>query len=160
VADEIIGAVKALETRLSGITGVNYLGQVEINDVITVDSCPAVTLKLDNVGKFDFEHMPESATVELGFLVRLAELGSMGEYFASDPSKPTVFDRGSMALYQKIISAIFGGSTGDTNAAGAWKIPPVIRNTKYNRNAPNGYIIQELEVTVTTGIFDVPTLVP
>ena len=160
MADEIIGAVKALEDRLAAIAGVNYLGQVEINDVITADNCPAVTLKLEAPGQFNWQSMPTDATVELGFLVRMAELGSMGEYFASDPTKPTVFDRGSMALYQKVISAIYGGSTGDTVAAGAWHIPPKIRNTKYNRNAPNGFIIQELEVTVTTGIFGVPTLVP
>jgi hypothetical protein len=148
---EIVDAIKALEGRLTGISGVNYLGEIEIGQTFSLDNCPGVALKLKGVGKFTPHAMPTEAFVDLEFTVKLFENGEYGEY-NSDNS------RGSMVLFQKVIAAIMGGATGDTVAAMAWYEPPTITPKDYIRNVPAGIIEQELKVVIKTAIFDTKTL--
>lgn len=148
---EIVDAIKALETRLGAITGVNYLGEIEIGQTFSLDNCPGVALKFDGVGKFVWHDMPTDAYCELEFTVKLIEDPAYAEY-NSDNS------RGSMVLFQKVIAAIMGGATGDTVAAMAWYEPPTITPKGYMRGVPGAIIVQDLKVVIKTAIFDTKTL--
>jgi hypothetical protein len=148
---EIVNAIKALETRLNSITGVNYLGEIEIGQTFSLDNCPGVALKLAGIGKFTWHDMPTGAFVELEFTVKLFENGEYGEYNSNN-------SRGSMVLFQKVVAAIMGGTTGDTVAAGGWYEPPTIMFKDYIRNVPAGIIEQKLMVVIKTAVFDTKTL--
>ena len=148
---EVVNAIKALETRLTSITGVNYLGEIEIGQTFSMDNCPGVALKFDGVGKFEWHDMPTDAFCELEFTVKLIEDPAYAEY-NSDNS------RGSMVLFQKVIAAIMGGATGDTVSAGAWYLPPRITPKDYMRGVPGAIIVQDLKVVITTAMFDTKTL--